>query len=278
MGFNLFLRGVAMVVGAGQGMGRATALSFAEAGVRGLICADINQSSALATAEEARKIASNKDFDAISVACDMSNHQNVKDLVAQSAARFGRIDYAANVAGSFGKSRKAFADTPDEEWLQLQNININGVFYLVKEQVKQMEKQERLETPLTSASRPGERGSIINLSSAAAVIAVPGGAAYTHTKFASNGLTKAAAQDHGFNGIRINAVLPGYTMTPGLAGFPGATPEGAQKILDANTLHRFAEPKEIADTIVLLSSPRNSYMIGASILVDGGQTITAENE
>lgn len=59
-------------------------------------------------------------------------------------------------------------------------------------------------------------------------------------------------------------------MTPGLAAFPGASPEGAQKILDANTLHRFAEPREIADMIVLLSSPRNSYMIGASILIDGG--------
>ena len=76
--------------------------------------------------------------------------------------------------------------------MAIQQTNINGVFFLVKEQIKTMEKQERLVTPLTSEARPAERGSIVVLSSAAAVIAVPEGGAYTHTKFATNGLTKAA--------------------------------------------------------------------------------------
>ncbi len=95
---------------------------------------------------------------------------------------------------SFGRERKPFAETPTEEWLAIQQTNINGVFFLVKEQIKTMEKQERLVTPLTSEARPAERGSIVVLSSAAAVIAVPEGGAYTHTKFATNGLTKAAGK------------------------------------------------------------------------------------
>ncbi|KAF9015820.1 NAD(P)-binding protein, partial [Hymenopellis radicata] len=274
-GFDLYLSGVALVVGAGQGMGRATALAYAEAGVRGLVLADINATTAASTAKEAEDVASNKQFEALVVQCDMTKEDSVKAMIQTAVQKFGRVDYCANVAGSFGRERKNFADTPVEEWLQIQSININGVFFLVKEQIKMMEKQDRLVTPLTSETRPAERGSIIVLSSAAAVIAVPQGGAYTHTKFAVNGLTKAAAQDHAINGIRVNGVLPGYTMTPGLAAFPGASPQGAQKILDGNALHRFADPKEIGDMIVLLSSPRNSYMIGASVLIDGGQTITA---
>ncbi|KAG7441685.1 NAD(P)-binding protein [Guyanagaster necrorhizus] len=276
MGLDLYLNGVALVVGAGSGMGRATALAFAEAGVRGLIFADIRDKAAAEVAEEAKAVASDSQFESFVIQVDMGDEESVKNLMAKSVEKFGRVDYCANIAGSFGRERKPFAETPTEEWLAIQQTNINGVFFLVKEQIKIMEKQERLVTPLTSEARPAERGSIVVLSSAAAVIAVPEGGAYTHTKFATNGLTKAAAQDHGKNGIRINAILPGYIFTPGLAAFPGATPETAQRILDNNALHRFGEPREIGDMVAILSSPRNSYMIGASILIDGGQTITAE--
>ncbi|KAK0441254.1 uncharacterized protein EV420DRAFT_1580489 [Desarmillaria tabescens] len=269
MGLDLYLNGVALVVGAGSGMGRATALAFAEAGVRGLVFADIRDKAAAEVAEEAKALASNSQFETFVIQVDMGDEESVKNLMQKSVERFGRVDYCANIAGSFGRERKPSG------W-RFQQTNINGVFFLVKEQIKTMEKQERLVTPLTSEARPAERGSIVVLSSAAAVIAVPEGGAYTHTKFATNGLTKAAAQDHGKNGIRINAVLPGYIFTPGLAAFPGATPETAQRILDNNALHRFGEPREIGDMVAMLSSPRNSYMIGASILIDGGQTITAE--
>ena len=84
------------------------------------------------------------------------------------------------------------------------------------------------------------------------------------------------AQDHASNGIRINAILPGYIYTEGLAAHPGATPEAAAKIIEGCPLHRFGVASEIGDMIVMMSSPRNGFMIGSSILVDGGQTLSGE--
>ena len=91
-----------------------------------------------------------------------------------------------------------FSSIPTEDWLAIQQTNINGIFWLVREQIRAMEKQERLVTAISSDKRPAERGSIVVLSAAAAVIALPDGGAYTHTKYATNGLTKAAGRSRCF--------------------------------------------------------------------------------
>ncbi|PBK58670.1 NAD(P)-binding protein [Armillaria solidipes] len=174
---KLYTSGVAFTTGAGQGIGKATALSFAESGIRGLV------------------------------------------LAGRTSAPFTRPPSNAEPSLrilTMGTKTK-FSSIPTEDWLAIQQTNINGIFWLVREQISVMEKQERLVTPITSPKRPAERGSIVVLSAAAAVIALPDGGAYTHTKYATNGLTKAAAQDHASNGIRINAILPGYIYIEGLA-------------------------------------------------------------
>ncbi|PBK58676.1 NAD(P)-binding protein [Armillaria solidipes] len=272
---KLYTSGVALVTGAGQGIGKATALSYAESGVRGLVLAGRTPAPLHATALECRAIAENPDFDVLVVPTDISIEDSVKNLMKTAVDHFGRVDYCANVGGTMGTKTK-FSSIPTEDWLAIQQTNINGIFWLVREQISVMEKQERLVTPITSPKRPAERGSIVVLSAAAAVIALPDGGAYTHTKYATNGLTKAAAQDHASNGIRINAILPGYIYTEGLASHPAATPEAAKRIVDGCPLGRFGEAGEIGDLIVMMSSPRNGFMIGSSVLVDGGQTLSGE--
>ncbi|KAK0439673.1 uncharacterized protein EV420DRAFT_1733590, partial [Desarmillaria tabescens] len=264
--------GVALVTGAGQGIGKATALSFAESGVRGLVLAGRTPAPLHATAIECKAIAENPEFDVLVVPTDISIEESVKNLMKTAVDHFGRVDYCANTMGT----KMKFSSIPTEDWLAIQQTNINGIFWLVREQISVMEKQERLVTPITSPKRPAERGSIVVLSAAAAVIALPDGGAYTHTKYATNGLTKAAAQDHASNGIRINAILPGYIYTEGLASHPAATPEAAKRIVDGCPLGRFGEAGEIGDLIVMMSSPRNGFMIGSSVLVDGGQTLSGE--
>ncbi|KAG7441765.1 NAD(P)-binding protein [Guyanagaster necrorhizus] len=272
---KLYTSGVALVTGAGQGIGKATALSFAESGVRGLVLAGRTPAPLHATALECKAIAENTDLDILVVLTDISIEESVKNLMKTAVDHFGRVDYCANVGGMMGTKAK-FSSISTEDWVAIQQTNINGIFWLVREQISVMEKQERLVTPIMSPKRPAERGSIVVLSAAAAVIALPDGGAYTHTKYAANGLTKAAAQDHASNGIRINAILPGYIYTEGLASHPAATPEAAKRIIDGCPLGRFGEAGEIGDLIVMMSSPRNGFMVGSSVLVDGGQTLSGE--
>ncbi|PBK58672.1 NAD(P)-binding protein, partial [Armillaria solidipes] len=243
------------------GIGKTTPLSFAESGVRGLVLAGRTLAPLHATALERRAIAENPEFDVLVVPTDISIEDSVKNLMKTAIDHFGRVDYCANVGGvsrffllhnprltfllqTMGTKTK-FSSIPTEDWLAIQQTNINGIFWLVREQISVMEKQERLVTPITSPKRPAERGSIVVLSAAAAVIALPDGGAYTHTKYATNGLNQAAAQDHALNGIRINAILPGYIYTEGLASHPAATSEGAKRIVDRCPLGRFGEAGEI---------------------------------
>ncbi|KIY73834.1 NAD(P)-binding protein [Cylindrobasidium torrendii FP15055 ss-10] len=272
---QLYLNGIALVVGAGQGIGKATALAYAEAGVRGIVLAGRTLEPLLKAGEDCKAIATHKDFEAYAVPTDIANEDSVKNLLAKAVEKFGRVDYCANVGGTMGMKAK-FSTIATEDWLSVQQTNINGIFWLVREQIRVMEKQERLETPISSERRPAERGSIVVLSAAAAIIALQNGGAYTHTKYATNGLTKAAAQDHAANGIRINAILPGYILTEGLAAHPQKTAETAKHIIEASPLHRFGCAEEVGDMIVMMSSPRNGYMIGSSVLVDGGQNLSGE--
>ncbi|KAK0468626.1 hypothetical protein IW261DRAFT_1426325 [Armillaria novae-zelandiae] len=259
---KLYTSGVALVTGAGQGIGKATALSYAESGVRALVLAGRTPAPLHATAR-----------------LNAEPSLRTPPLTTSSAPpspTFGRVDYCANVGGTMGTKTK-FSSIPTEDWLAIQQTNINGIFWLVREQISVMEKQDRLVTPITSPKRPAERGSIVVLSAAAAVIALPDGGAYTHTKYATNGLTKAAAQDHASNGIRINAILPGYIYTEGLASHPACHTRGRQAHRRRPAPSAASAPQgEIADLIVMMSSPRNGFMVGSSVLVDGGQTLSGE--
>ncbi|KAG7439131.1 NAD(P)-binding protein [Guyanagaster necrorhizus] len=257
---KLYPSGIALVTGAGQGISKAAALSFAESGIYGLVLAGCTPAPLHATALECKAIAENTDLDILVVPTDISIEESIKNLM--KTATMG--------------TKAKFSSIPTEDWVAIQQTNINGIFWQVREQISVMEKQERLITPIVSPKRPAERGSIIVLSAAAAVIALPHRGTYTHTKYTANGLTKAVAQDHTSNGIHINAILPGYIYTKGLASHPAAMPEAAKRIIDGCPLGRFGEAGEIGDLIVMMSSPRNGFMVGSSVLVDGGQTLSGE--
>ncbi len=210
---KLYTSGFALVTGAGQGVDNATALSFAESGLRGLVLAGRTPAPLHATALERRAVAENADFDVLVVPTDISIEESVKNLMKTAVDHFGRVDYCANVGGVSGLvsegyrtwaysfvqtmgTKTKFSSTPTEDWLAIQQTNINGIFWLVREQISVMEKQERPVKPITSPKRPAERGSIVVLSVAAAVIALPDGGTYTHTKYATNSLTKATGTSH----------------------------------------------------------------------------------
>jgi len=273
---DLCVPGIALVVGAGQGIGKAAAITFAEAGVRGLVLANRTEQTLLETAEEAKAVATNKDFETLVVPTDITKEASIDNLIAKAVEKFGAIHYCANVSGSFGPPRKPFASLSNEEWDETQKLNVDGMFHLMRKQIQQMLTQERVPTKFTTEARPAERGSIVVVSSGAALISLPGATPYCTAKSATFGMAKSAAFDHAGDGIRINAMLPGYVATPGLMAFPGAGPEMAAKICGGNPLHRFGDAKEIGDMIVMMASPRNSFMCGSGIVVDGGQSLTVE--
>lgn len=241
----------AVVTGAGSGIGRAIALAYAREGAQ-VAVVDIHESAAQQTAA---KIAS-EGGRAFPYAVDVADWQAVQRLSQATLEQFGNLHILMNNAAI--QVNKNIEDTTPEEWSRQMSVNVGGVFLCSKYYLPQLR---------------ATRGAIVNMSSVNGTFVEPMCAGYCATKAAILGFTKALAIDHGWEGIRVNAICPGY-INAGLAeGYFLAQPNPDEARAQAgklHALHRIGQPDEVARVAVFLASDEASFMTGASVAVDGG--------
>lgn len=243
---------VALVTGGASGIGRATAMLFARAGAK-VVIGDMNEALGQAVVAEIEQAGGQ----ALFRRTDVSRDEDCAALVAAAVQHYGKLDIAFNNAGISGEP--ALLETHSlEQWHRIIAVNLTGVFQCMVHQVKVMKERG---------------GAIVNTSSIAGISAAPGGTAYSASKHGVIGLTRSAAREYGRYGIRINAVCPGFIATPmteaGASEFARAKLE---KVLAGAAIRRPAEPSEVAEMVLWLSSAKASYVTGAHFVVDAGAT------
>jgi 3-oxoacyl-[acyl-carrier protein] reductase len=242
---------IAVVTGAGSGMGRAMAREFYDQGAS-VVAVDIRG----AAAEET--IADAKDPDrTLALTADVSQRDQVESVVSAATQRFGRIDLLCNNAGVLDDYTPAH-ETSDELWNRVIGVNLTGAFLFSRAVVPGMIEQRT--------------GIIINTASISSFVAGGGGAAYTASKHGILGLTKQLAFDYGKHGVRVNAICPGAIHT-GMTNHL-LTPEGRNPHVDAavagTPAGRWGTPEEIAALALFLASDEAGFIHGAAFTIDGG--------
>ena len=242
---------VALVTGAGSGLGLATARAFAQAGAS-VVLADVNEKSVRSAAEKL----SAQGHRALAVRCDVSDDAQVEAMVRQTLISFGRLDAAYNNAGIQNVLAQT-ADTTREDYDRVMGINLRGVWSCMKVELQQMRKQGS--------------GSIVNCSSLGGLVGGAGRGIYHAAKHGVIGFTKSAALEYAAKGIRINAVCPGLIQTPMSDQMVAAGQGDALKAMEKSIpMARVGRPEEIANAVLWLCSDAASYVTGQSISVDGG--------
>ncbi len=245
---------IALVTGGSQGIGLATVELFAKNGY-GVVIADIKQEQA----ENVAKRLKSDGYDAFAVGCDVSKEEDVKSMMECIMKVFGRLDVAVNNAGIHQTPHINIIDMPVEQYRSLTDINLMGIWSCMKHEIPLMLKSNDC--------------AIVNVSSVGGVVGTAGESVYTATKHGILGLTKATALEYAKEGVRINAVCPGAIYTPMgdtlLSSAPGLE-EALQNMIPAG---RLGQAEEIAEAIYWLASPQASYVVGHSLIVDGGMTV-----
>lgn len=244
---------VAVITGAGSGIGRATAIAFASAGAK-VVVSDINDEGGQATVNQIKQGGGEATF----VRCNVAEPTEIESLIARTIALHGRLDIGINNAGIGGKFAR-LVDQTNYDFDQMMAINVGGVFYGMQAQIRQMLTQP-------------EGGKIVNISSIAGVRGMPMGGPYSASKHAVLGLTKTAALEYVRQNIRVNAVCPVYTHSGMVQDLIDTAPNMEAKMLRVIPIGRFGQPEEIAQTILWLCSPENGFCTGQAIQMDGGLT------
>ncbi|KAI0596580.1 putative oxidoreductase [Biscogniauxia sp. FL1348] len=265
--------GFALVTGAASGIGKACAVTFARDGAAGIALLDVNLESLEAVKAEIDEKGHTPSGSCCKVTVhkvDVRNQDQVNQVVQAVAAEFGRIDYVVNAAGVAMKHEGGAAFAKTEDWQRIIDINLTGTFFVLRAAAKIMLQQE----PILSAidSRPLQRGSIVNFGSIQGVIGTPMSTAYTTSKHGVLGLTRTASEDYAKDGLRINAICPGYTETPMTTKSPLILQAMEERVKIAVPMQRVGKPQEIADGVVYLSGGRSSFVAGTALFVDGGYT------
>jgi 2,5-dichloro-2,5-cyclohexadiene-1,4-diol dehydrogenase 1 len=239
-----------LITGAGSGMGKSAALLAAQAGAR-VTVADINAESA----EETTKLILAAGGVAQFVHVDISNEDDVKRMVERAVSAFDRLDGAFNNA-AIPQAGVLLHDLTLAAFNKTMGINVSGTFLCMKYEIQAMLR--------------GGGGSIVNTASAAGAVGFPLAAEYIASKHAVVGLTKGAAIDYGKQNIRVNAILPGATLTPMLQGAMSQMPDLERYLIDQQPIGRLGQPFEIATAAIWLLSDHASFVTGAGFAVDGG--------
>lgn len=248
----IFENKVALVTGAGSGIGLATAQAFAEEGAR-VVLADINEDAARTAAAEL--IAAG--HQALAVRCNVADEADVADMIEQTVATFGRLDAAFNNAGVNSPSVE-IAEASGEEFSRVHGVNLRGIWNCMRYELQQMSQQGS--------------GCIVNCSSVAGLLGIPNTAIYSSSKFGVIGLTKSAALEYAAQGIRINVVCPGSIETPMVTELLSKGWVTMEELVDPQPIGRLGRPEEIASAVLWLCSPGASFVIGHALAVDGGYT------
>jgi NAD(P)-dependent dehydrogenase (short-subunit alcohol dehydrogenase family) len=246
---------IAIVTGAGMGLGEAIARRFAEEGAR-LACVDVRPRPNEAVADAIRAAGG----EAIALAADIAAGADTRRVAEAVQARYGRIDILVNNAGVL-PSRETVLDTTEADWDETMRVNVKGVFLMSK-------------AVLPAMIARGE-GAIVNLSSITGVVGLPVRPAYSASKGAVAILTKQLAVDLGRHGVRVNALAPSFVITNiNRAMFERMQAEGApwERLLDQHLLRRLGEPRDVANAALFLASDEARWITGVTLPVDGGYT------
>jgi NAD(P)-dependent dehydrogenase (short-subunit alcohol dehydrogenase family) len=243
---------VALVTGAGAGIGRASALIFAREGAQ-VVVADIDDTGA----EETVGLVQADGADASFVHADVSQADEVEAMVQHAVSTFGGLDCAMNSAG-MGTGGQPIADYPLSEWERAIGVMLTGVFLGMKYEIPAM---------LARGA-----GAIVNTSSVAGLTGYPGQSGYVAAKHGVIGLTRTVALEYGAQGIRVNAICPGTARTPMVAGALDHFPEIADQLVGLHPIGRIAEASEMAEAAVWLCTDAASFVLGTALSVDGGYT------
>src|SRR6266566_3556014 len=242
---------VVLITGALTGIGRATALAFAHDGGR-IVISGRRDAEGQQLVAELRQGGVEAEF----LRADVRHEGDVRRLVEQTVARFGRLDVAVNTAGTEGQPGPV-TEQSAESYAATFDTNVLGTLLSMKHELRVMQAQGH--------------GSIVNISSTYGHEGAAGASVYVASKHAVEGMTKSAALEAARSGVRVNAVAPGPTETAMLTRFTG-TPERKAALATGVPLGRVAEPEEIAHAIVFLASDKASFVTGQVLTADGGKT------
>jgi len=248
---------VAIVTGGGSGIGEAACLLMAKEGAI-VAVGDVNTESAKATREKIIKAGGR----AMDRYLDVSNASSVQAFVNEVLRQYGRVDILVNNAGG-QFTQTNILDCPEAEWDRTFAINVKGMFLMSRAVLPSMIKNKS--------------GSIVNISSVGALKGRKNRVAYAASKGAVISLTRSMANDHGQDGIRVNCVCPGPTLTANFLGnlAKAPNPEAIRKAEEEKLpLGRLGKPTDVAELIVFLASPQASWITGGVMPVDGGATAT----
>jgi NAD(P)-dependent dehydrogenase (short-subunit alcohol dehydrogenase family) len=242
----------ALVTGGGTGIGRAAAQALAAEGYEVTVAG-----RTAATLEQTVNLITHAGGSAQHVVADVHDEAAVRHAVEVAAGTSGRLDVAVNSAGvDGGNDSHPLIDYPVETLELMLATNVRGMFLSMKYELQVMSGQGF--------------GSIVNISSGAGLIGVPGYSGYVASKHAEIGLTKSAALDYADRNVRVNAVCPGLVNTPLIADMVSENPALHEQLVASHPLGRIAEPEEVADAILYLATGKSSYVTGIALPVDGG--------
>ena len=239
-----------LITGAASGMGQATALRVASEGAR-VCCADVDSEGLEKTVEQIQQNGGK----AFAAQADITSAEQCRELIDRVASDNNGLDVLFNIAGLGGT--KATEEETDERWRLVMDVNINGPFFLSQAAIPHLLKT---------------KGNILNVASTAGLVGHAYMAAYTASKHALVGLTKALALEYGRKGLRVNAICPGGTKTKFVESFEWSDHFDASLVTRVGLLDEFAEADDVANAICFIASDEAKFINGALVSVDGGAT------